>query len=506
MADECTDVANKEQFAVCIRWVDESLTDHEDVIGVYNVGTIDANTLTAAIRDVLLRMNLTMAQCRGQCYDGASNMTGSKHGVAAQLLAEEPRALLTHCYGHALNLAVADAMKQSKVCRDALDTAFEISKLIRFSPKRNAAFDRIKIENSAEEESGPSHGIRSFCPTRWTVRGDAIESILDNYDALKRLWDECLETRLEPDIKGRIIGVKTQMLCYSTLFGLQLGKKILKITDNLSRTLQHQAMSAAEGQAVAELTVRTLKGMRTEESFAMFFELVNRFREMSGTDSPVLPRKRRAPQRFEIGSGEGSHSETVEDHYRHQYYEALDIAITSITTRFDQPGYAMYKNLESLLVCAANGQDCDEYFDHVTSLYKDDFDRALLSAQLQNLRTWFADREPRTTGTVSLGECVAFLQGLSLAQKSFFSEVCQLARLILVMPATNAVSERCFSTMRRLKTYLRSTMSQSRLNHVMLLSINRERVDKLDINVIADEFVQGSEHRLRLFGKFTTNA
>ena len=60
--------------------------------------------------------------------------------------------------------------------------------------------------------------------------------------------------------------------------------------------------------------------------------------------------------------------------------------------------------------------------------------------------------------------------------------------------------------MRRLKTYLRSTMSQSRLNHVMLLSINREEVDKLDIDVIADEFVQGCEHRLRQFGKFTNNA
>ena len=48
---------NKEQFIVCIRWVDETLTDHEDVIGVYNVDTIDANTLTAAIRDVLLCMS-----------------------------------------------------------------------------------------------------------------------------------------------------------------------------------------------------------------------------------------------------------------------------------------------------------------------------------------------------------------------------------------------------------------------------------------------------------------
>ena len=80
------------------------------------------------------------------------------------------------------------------MCHDALDTSYEFSKLIRCSPKRNAALDRIKIENPAEEESGPSHGIRSFCSTRWTVGGDAIESILDNYEALKRLWDECLET------------------------------------------------------------------------------------------------------------------------------------------------------------------------------------------------------------------------------------------------------------------------------------------------------------------------
>ena len=100
---------------------------------------------------------------------------------------------------------------------------------------------------------------------------------------------------------------------------------------------------------------------------------------------------------------------------------------------------------------------------------------------------------------------MAFLRDLSLPLKSFFSEVCRLACLILVMPATNAASKRSFSAMRRLKTYLRSTMRQSRLNHLLLLNINREKVDQLDIDVIGDEFVRGSEHRLRQFGKFTAN-
>ena len=123
LADECTDVANKVQL--CIRWVDDLLIDHEDVIKFYHVGTNNADCLVTAIQDVLLRMNLKIAHCRWQCYDGAANMTGSKRGVATQIQTEEGRAILTHCYGHALNLAVGDTMKQSKVCRDALDIALE---------------------------------------------------------------------------------------------------------------------------------------------------------------------------------------------------------------------------------------------------------------------------------------------------------------------------------------------------------------------------------------------
>ena len=54
--------------------------------------------------------------------------------------------MYTHCYAHALNLAVGNTIKRSKVCSDALDVAFEIIKLVKFSPKRNAAFDQIKLK------------------------------------------------------------------------------------------------------------------------------------------------------------------------------------------------------------------------------------------------------------------------------------------------------------------------------------------------------------------------
>lgn len=78
---------------------------------------------------------------------------------------------------------------------------------------------------------------------------------------MKKLLEECLETRLDPEVKGCIIGVQAQMMRYNTLFGLHLRKQILKITDNSSCSFQKQSMSAAEGQGLATLNTRTLEGM-----------------------------------------------------------------------------------------------------------------------------------------------------------------------------------------------------------------------------------------------------
>jgi len=88
--------------------------------------------------------------------------------------------------------------------------------------------------------------VAVFCPTRWIVRGESIASILDIYSASMQLWEECLEERLELNVKGRIIGVQTQMKQYSILFGLKLCERVLKVTDSMSETLQLQSLSAAE--------------------------------------------------------------------------------------------------------------------------------------------------------------------------------------------------------------------------------------------------------------------
>lgn len=96
MADECVDMSNHEQPAICFRSVDLDIEVHEEFLGVYQIPDITAATIVQVLKDCFVRMNLQWNRCRGQCYDGASNMTGCRCGVGTQILATEPKALDTH--------------------------------------------------------------------------------------------------------------------------------------------------------------------------------------------------------------------------------------------------------------------------------------------------------------------------------------------------------------------------------------------------------------------------
>ena len=54
--------------------------------------------------------------------------------------------------------------------------------------------------------------------------------------------------------------------------------------------------------------------------------------------------------------------------------------------------------------------------------------------------------------------------------------------------------------LRRIKTYLRTTMTQQRLNSLMVLHVHKEKTDALDLLQVGREFVTGREGRLRTFG------
>ena len=74
MADETTDISSKEQFSVCIRVV-VNMRPVELFMGLYDLPDTTSETLYAVLKDVLMRLGLSLEKIRGHCFDGASNMS-----------------------------------------------------------------------------------------------------------------------------------------------------------------------------------------------------------------------------------------------------------------------------------------------------------------------------------------------------------------------------------------------------------------------------------------------
>ena len=68
-------------------------------------------------------------------------------------------------------------------------------------------------------------------------------------------------------------------------------------------------------------------------------------------------------------------------------------------------------------------------------------------------------------------------------------------RILLTMPVTVASTERIFSKLKLLKSYLRSSMSQERLNDLTILCIEKNMLENIDVNTIINDFASRNTRR-----------
>ena len=119
-----------------------------------------------------------------------------------------------------------------------------------------------------------------------------------------------------------------------------------------------------------------------------------------------------------------------------------------------------------------------------------------LRAQLQTFKSIFRKKD-----NLVFGDIIEFFKRCAPQVLSLLSELCKIIELILVLPASNAESERSFSKMKLIKGRLRSTMKTDKLNHFMIVGLNKDIFDNLDFEEVVDEFISRNERRQKLLGK-----
>ena len=185
-----------------------------------------------------------------------------------------------------------------------------------------------------------------------------------------------------------------------------------------------------------------------------------------------------------------------------QYYEACDKIKTELENRFNQAKLKPVSNLEKLLVGAANSDDLSEHLEELQrSCFETDIVCDRLGHQLYLGHDAVKTTLPEVLQVTNMRTiCGAFNR--TPVTKTLLGEVHKLLRLYVTSPVASANSERKFSSLRRLKTYLRSNMNQNRLNNCLLQHCHKSITDTLDTVDIAKKFVRANEQRKEHFGKY----
>jgi hypothetical protein len=177
---------------------------------------------------------------------------------------------------------------------------------------------------------------------------------------------------------------------------------------------------------------------------------------------------------------------------------ALDLMVSAIDERFNNPGLKLAAGREELLMKCTTDSQLALTDVHLKALcLPKSFDLERLVRQMKQLYD-FIQAEKKTPQ--SLKDLSVILSTKDKVLRQLFNEVEKYICLCLCLPSSNASSERGMSVLRTLKTWLRSTMTQERLTHVALMDVHADRLESIHVEKLIAAFISKTSERRCVFG------
>ena len=456
LADETTDVSGKEQMSLCVRYVDPtSKKIREDFLDFVHVTDLTGKGLADKILGHLENTGIDINYMVGQGYDGASAMSGHIKGVQKIIQEQIPTAHYVHCASHCLNLVLSKACS-IPVIRDAHCTIKSICNFINRSAKRKNILKQCILELGLDTKI---QCLTQLCETRWVERHDAVKCFVLLFAALQLFFKKCehLDNDTSFDASKECDSLKKP----GVLVGIAILYSVLSLTISLSIQLQAVEIDLVKAMSDIEDIRNTLKARRNDskKSFNTIWAEAVRMGKQAGIE---LECPRTTTHQAHRGNIEAS---TPEEYFRlNAYIPFLDYMLSQLDDRFSSHNQAIY-HFSALLPSLCNKYEYEHLKDgiHLYNNFLSGSDMEI-EGEFEIWQTkWVNVKEPPSTAIEALENC----------DKDVFPNLHTLLVILCTLPVTTATAERSFSGMRRLKTYLRSTMNQTRLTGLAHLHINR---------------------------------
>lgn len=484
IVDSSPDITHTDQLAIVLRYVLPNGKSVERFLCFLpSVGHRSEALFDAVIKD-LAENEIDIENCRGQSFDNASNMSGMYTGLQARIREVSPSAMYTPCSAHSLNLVGDNA---ASCCTESTNFFLLLQNLYVFFTSSTKRWEILK-ELLVKKENV---SLKKLSGTRWSARDDACQS-------LNRDWNEVIEALTvisndeneKPKTRCEASGYLQQIQRLETAILSILWGDLLSRFNLTSKKLQSTYVDLSTVAKLYESLIEYVNSIRDE------FEIYeNGALEKAGIAEYEDQTRRKKKRKLLAGETRDNETELSGGiaFKTNTYLVIVDRLISELTRRKEV--YSLLSARFDFLISGAtmNSNDIKDNAARLSKEYPNDLPDA---EEFGNeclhffgfIKTIDKEDRPKTLPTFCELLYDNDLQDL-------YPYVDIALRIFSTMPASNCSAERSFSVLRRIKNYLRSTMSHDRLNWSAVLSIESDMTKKINYDDIIDLFAANQSRR-----------
>ncbi|XP_050516542.1 uncharacterized protein LOC126891410 [Diabrotica virgifera virgifera] len=490
MADTTPDLSHKDILSLVIRYADNKGNIHERLIKTVECCDKSGLGMAELLIKCLSELEIDSSKLAFQSYDFASNMSGGFNGVQKKITdIVEHNVPYIPCQDHRTNTVLEHACNVSALIRNFFDTLEELYVFFTSSTKR------FKHLQEKIQEIDKSVQLKNLSRTRWTAKADSVRALNQTVDQIIEVLSDISKNReFDGSTRTKALGLYKKILNFVFIASFFFLKNILPKIKILTETIETPNLNIIDCINLIKTTALNLRNTDYDHnSLNSLIESAIKYAEKLNidpySDFSKYHRRRIMPKKID----ENRDTEVDMDlktFFRRDFQEILDTLSSGLNDNFEHIKKSI-EPLYSVLTFPLDKRNITlKILGDIVAMFPPGSKKPDVHSLQDELEVLF-DMNSKVSSFPELLSNVTKL-------KDNLNQAFCFCMFVLTVPYGVSTNERSFSQLKIIKNVLRTTMSDERLDNLMLLKCESDMALKLDLGYTIDKWATLKKRRIIL--------